>query len=113
MTGSSVPPLATDLAGDARGSACPMSKESRLERVSGLADLLDMPAEDDAVLDAEEEGDGDEGEEKTELSTRFTLSRDASFLSSVRNREGFFGVVAVAGRGRKSCGTKPAGSRVM
>lgn len=75
--------------------------------MSGLEDLdVDTLAAED---EAEEEFEVNE--EKTKPNTRFALSRDASFLSSRRNRDDFLG----SGEGccvRRSEGIKPAGSRV-
>jgi hypothetical protein len=70
----------------------------------GLGDLVDEEA--DAAV-----GLVEEKEEKTEPITRFALSREASFVSWVLAREGFLG--RGWGGGRRSKGTKPAGSRVM
>jgi hypothetical protein len=53
-----------------------------------------------------------ENGEKTVPSTRFAFSREASFLNSTLNREGFLGGGG-GGVGRKSTGTYPAGSLVM
>jgi hypothetical protein len=51
-------------------------------------------------------------EEKTEPNTRFAVSREASFLKSIRNLDGVFGSGG-DGSGRRSRGTMPAGNRVM
>ena len=72
----------------------------------GLSDLVELAAEDVAVEGFEENG------EKTDPSTRFAFSREASFLNSRRNLEGCFGVFG-GGDGRRSNGTKPAGRRVI
>ena len=53
-----------------------------------------------------------ENGEKTVPSTRFAFSREASFLNSTVNREGFLGGGG-GGVGRRSIGTNPAGKRVM
>lgn len=74
--------------------------------VSGLIDLVELTAEDAAVEELKENG------EKTDPSTRFAFSREASFLRSNRKREGFF-ASGEGGRGRRSNGTKPAGRRVI
>lgn len=75
--------------------------------ISGLADLVEFAAEDVAAEELEDDG------KKTEPSTLFALSReDASFLSCIRSFEGFFGGGG-GGEGRKSNGTKPAGSLVI
>jgi hypothetical protein len=65
-----------------------------------------LAAEDEA------EEEFEVNEEKTEPNTRFALSREASFLSSRRNRDSVLGSGG-GGRGLRSKGTKPAGSRVM
>lgn len=78
--------------------------------VSGVIDLSDAAADDSEeveVVDGVAEED-----RKTDPNTRFAFSRDASFLSSMRNLEGFLGSLG-GGAGRRSNGTKPAGSRVM
>lgn len=72
----------------------------------GLADLVELAAEVVATEEFEEEG------KKTEPSTRFAFSREASFLSCRRNFEGSFGGGG-GGPGRRSNGTKPAGNRVI
>jgi len=72
----------------------------------GLGDRVELAAEDEAAEEFEE------SEEKTEPSTRFAFSREASFSSSVRIHEGFFGGGGV-GRGRRSAGMKPGGKRVI
>lgn len=74
--------------------------------VSGLADLVELAAEDVAVEELEDEG------KKTEPNTLFAFSREASFLSCNRNLDGFFGGGG-GGEGRRSNGTNPAGRRVM
>jgi hypothetical protein len=74
--------------------------------VSGLADLVELAAEDVAADELEDDG------KKTEPSTLFAVSRDASFVSCIRSLEGFFGGGG-GGEGRRSKGTKPAGSRVI
>jgi len=74
--------------------------------LSGVADLVELAAEDEAVEEAEE------NEGKTDPSTRFAFSLEASFLNSELIREGFWGDGG-CGTGRRSKGTKPAGSRVM
>lgn len=58
-----------------------------LSRVSGSPGfvLAELAAEDEADEGFEENG------EKTEPNTRFAFSLDASFLSSTRYLEGFFG----------------------
>lgn len=66
---------------------------------------------DDAAEDVGEEG-WDEKGEKTEPSTRFALSREASLFNWDLVREGFLGSGGDDG-GRKSNGTKPAGRRVI
>jgi hypothetical protein len=76
--------------------------------VSGLADPVELAAEDGAV---EVEVDEEKGE-KTDPSTRFAFSREASFLSSTRNLDGFFGSRG-GGGGLRSKGTKSAGRRVI
>lgn len=81
---------------DARGEA----------EAAGLGDLVELAAEDVAVEEEEEDG------KKTEPSTRFAFSREASFLSCNRNLEGLFGGGG-GGDGRRSNGTNPAGRRVM
>jgi hypothetical protein len=90
------------------GSAEAAWKEARGAAVSGLEDLEDdaLAAEDEAVEEFEV------NEEKTEPNTRFALSREASFLSSRRNLDGFLGSGG-GGWGLRSKGMKPAGSRVM
>lgn len=90
------------------GSADAVWKEAR-GAVSGLEDLdvEALAAEDEA----EEELEG-VNEEKTEPSTRFAVSREASFLNSNRNLDGVFGSGG-DGRGSRSRGTMPAGNRVM
>lgn len=74
--------------------------------VSGLVDLVELAAEDGAVEADEEKG------EKTDPSTRFAFSREASFLSSMRNFDTFFGSGG-GGGGVRSNGAKPAGRRVI
>ena len=54
----------------------------------------------------------EEKDEKTEPSTRFAFSREASFLNSTLNLNGLFGWGG-DGRGLRSKGTKPAGRRVI
>jgi hypothetical protein len=76
--------------------------------VSGLVDLLEVPAEGVAGGGGEVEENG----ENTDPSTRFAFSRDASFLSSMRNLEAFFDWGG-GGGGLRSKGTKPAGKRVI
>ena len=73
----------------------------------GLSDLVELAAEDVAVEGLEEENGA-----KTDPSTRFAFSREASFLNSRRNLEGCLGGFG-GGDGRKSNGTKPAGRRVI
>jgi hypothetical protein len=73
--------------------------------VSGVVDLLEVPAEGEAGEGREVNG------EKTDPSTRFAFSRDASFLSSMRNLEALWGWGG--GGGLRSKGTKPAGKRVI
>ena len=60
-------------------------------------------AADDGAEEVEEENG-----EKTDPSTRFAFSREASFLSFTRNFESFFGSGG-GGAGRRSKGTKPPG----
>lgn len=72
----------------------------------GLGALVEGAADDGGVEVGDEKG------EKTEPSTRFALSREASLLSWDLVREGFLGLVRDAG-GRRSKGTKPAGRRVI
>lgn len=72
----------------------------------GLSDLVELAAEVVAVEGLEENG------EKTDPSTRFAFSREASFLNSRRNLEGCLGGFG-GGDGRRSKGTKPAGRRVI
>ena len=74
--------------------------------VSGVVDLLEVPAEGEAGEGREVNG------EKTDPSTRFAFSLDASFLSSMRNLEAFLGWGG-GGGGLRSKGTKPAGKRVI
>jgi hypothetical protein len=74
--------------------------------VWGLADLVDVAAEDGAVELDEEKG------EKTDPSTRFAFSREASFLSFTWNLDNFFGSGG-GGGGLRSNGMNPAGRRVM
>jgi hypothetical protein len=77
--------------------------------VSGLDDLdVDALA---AEVEAEE-GLEEVNEEKTEPNTRFALSREASFVSTRRNLEGFLGSGG-GGRGCKSRGTVPARNCVV
>lgn len=90
------------------GSADAAWKEARRAAESGLVDL-----EVDALAAVDEAEEGlDDSEGKTEPSTRFAVSREASFLNSIRNLFGVFGF-GVAGSGRRSSGTMPAGNRVM
>jgi hypothetical protein len=90
------------------GSADAAWKEAR-SAVSGLEDrdVDTLAAEDEAEEELEEVN-----EEKTEPSTRFADSREASFLNSKRNLVGVLGSGGV-GNGRRSKGTIPAGNRVM
>ncbi len=74
--------------------------------VSGLVELVELAARDGAVEADEEKG------EKTDPSTRFAFSREASFLSSTRNFDIFFSCRG-GGRGLRSNGTKPAGRLVI
>jgi len=53
-----------------------------------------------------------EKEEKTEPSTRFAFSREASFPNSTLNLDGYL-VSGGGGSGLRSKGTKPAGRRVL
>jgi hypothetical protein len=80
---STTVPAATLLANMVVGSAD--AEENDALSVSGLADLVELAAEDGA-----EEADEENGE-KTAPSTRFAFSREASFLSSTQNLDGFFG----------------------
>jgi hypothetical protein len=80
---STTVPAATLLANMVVGSAD--AEENDALSVSGLADLVELAAEDGA-----EEADEENGE-KTAPSTRFAFSREASFLSSTRNLDGIFG----------------------
>lgn len=73
----------------------------------GLGTLVEDGVEDGGVEV------GDENGEKTEPSTRFALSREASLLSWDLVREGFLGFAGDEDGGRRSNGTKPAGRRVM
>lgn len=72
----------------------------------GLGALAGGSAGDVADEDAEEKG------RKTDPSTRFAVSRDASFLNSTRSLDGFLGSGRDGG-GLRSNGTNPAGSRVI
>jgi len=74
---------------------------------AGLAERVELAAEDGA-----EEEDVEDSEEKTDPSTRFAFSREASFLNSMRRRDTFLGSGG-GGRGLRSKGMKPAGRRVM
>jgi hypothetical protein len=74
--------------------------------ISGLVGLVELAAEDGAVEVDEENG------EKTDPSTRFAFSREASFLSSTRNLDPFFGSEG-GGGGLRSNGTKSAGRLVI
>ena len=65
-----------------------------------------VTAEDEEAVEVEENG------EKTEPSTLFAFSREASFPTSMLSREGFLRCFG-GGWGRKSYGTKPAGERMM
>jgi hypothetical protein len=102
----------TELATDRRenmvdGSVEATERDARGEvEPAGLGDLVELAAEDVAVEKEEEDG------KKTEPSTLFAFSREASFLSCNRNLEGFLGGKG-GGEGRRSNGTKPAGRRVM
>jgi hypothetical protein len=95
------------------GSADAAEKDVLEDRlVSGLGDLVELAAEDEAeevfaVLEVLEENG-----ENTDPSTRFAFSREASFLSSMRNLESFLGSRG-GGCGRRSNGMNPAGSRVI
>lgn len=73
---------------------------------AGLGDLVELAAEDVAVEVVEEDG------KKTEPSTLFAFSREASFLNCNRDLEGPFGGGG-GGEGRRSNGTKPGGRRVI
>ena len=67
--------------------------------VVGLKDPVELAAEDEAAGNDEEEG---ESEENTDPNTRLAFSREASFLSSIRIRDGFLGFVGVGAlEGRK------------
>lgn len=102
---------ADELATDRRenmvdGSDDAIEKDARGELDSaGLVDLEESAAEDVAAEEAE---DG----KKTEPSTLFAFSREASFLNCNRNLEGFFSGGG-GGDGRRSNGTNPAGRRVI
>jgi hypothetical protein len=77
-------------------SAVAASNEGGL--AAGLADRVELAAEDVAV-----EVEDEESEEKTEPRTRFAFSREASFPNSIRMREGFFGSLG-GGGGLRSTG---------
>jgi len=83
--------------------------EERL--VSGLADLVELAAEDEAEVIFGEVEVLDENGDKAP-STRFAFSREASFLSSMRNFESCLGSGG-GGCGRRSKGMKPGGRRVI
>lgn len=89
MAGSSTKsPAAALLANIVVGSAD--ADENDVLNVSGLADLVELAAEDGAAEGVEEEGDEEKGA-NTEPSTRFAFSREASFLSSTLNLDFFLG----------------------
>jgi hypothetical protein len=69
-------------------------------------EVAEVATEGEAIEEFEENG------EKTEPSTRFAFSLEASFLSSIRNLEGFLGSFA-SGWGLRSNGTNPDGRRVI
>jgi hypothetical protein len=95
------------------GSADAAEKDVLEDRlVSGLGDLVELAAEDEADEVSEVVEVLEENGENTEPSTRFAFSREASFLSSMRNLESFLGSRGRGG-GRRSNGMKPAGRRVM
>ena len=79
------PPVASRLEYRLEGSAVAAEKDVRKKVSSGgLADLVELAAEDEAAEFAE-------NGEKTVPSTLFAFSREASFLNSIRIREGRFG----------------------
>jgi hypothetical protein len=93
------------------GSAAAAVKEGGLVDAgdagdAGLNDLLEPAAGDEAAEEEDEEREG-----KTDPSSRFALSREASFLNSMRLLEGFLGS-RDGGDGFRSA-AKPAGKRVM
>lgn len=71
------------------GSASATDNEGLADlSTSGLFDLVELAAEEEEAEKVEENG------EKTAPNTRFAFSREASFPSSTRMREGFFGLGA-------------------
>ncbi|TAQ90235.1 hypothetical protein B7494_g1433 [Chlorociboria aeruginascens] len=80
----------------------PMSELEQLDADDATADGLPDDGKDDE----------EEKEEKTEPSSRFAFSLDASFPSCLRNMDGCSGP-GEGGRGLRSKGIKPAGRRVI
>lgn len=83
-------------------SAAPAVKEGGLDD-TGLEECEDSAVEEE---DAEEEREG-----KMDPRTRLALSREASFLTSIRNLDGFRG--GSAGRGFRSTASWLTGRRVI
>jgi hypothetical protein len=81
-------------------SAAPAANDGGLDD-TGLEECDDSAVEDEAV---EEESEG-----KMDPRTRLALSREASFLTSIRNLDGFRGGC----RGLRSSATWLAGTREM
>ena len=88
----------------AESAAADVKDGARVE--AGLDERVEPAAEDEAVEEVEE------SEEKTDPSTRFAFSREASFLSSTIIREDFLGSGGGCGI-PSSKAAKPAGIRVM
>ncbi len=105
-------PLAILLANKEEGS--PGASERELLKdpgVSGVSGSVGVEAVGLAAEDVANEGFEENGK-KIEPSTRFAFSRVASFLSSTRNLDSFFGS-GVGGCGLRPYGTNPAGRREM